>query len=115
MTYGESDIVANDGSGRRGHHYKRQMQMTLSVVIASDKKNGFARYRQSGVLEHHAKKHGPVAVYQHVILDKFERVVNKVHRLYPRSSGHFNFTDLSITFSELSTWIFVGDPLILTG
>src|SRR3989475_13125936 len=81
MTDGETDVVADDRTGRRSYHYSYDIELIRSTSgeISGDQKNRFTRHRHAGVFQHHAEEHRPVAISEHVLLDQLERVVQEIH------------------------------------
>src|SRR2546426_1562431 len=79
MTNRKTDIVSNDSAGSGDQHHQGEMELTRRSEVPGDQKNCFTRYRQTRILKHHTKEHGPVAISEHVLLDQLKRVMQEIH------------------------------------
>src|ERR1043165_1540564 len=81
MTYRKTNVVANHRPDRGRSHDANQVELVRMAgsEVSADEQNRFPRHRQTGIFEHHAEKHGPVTVNQHVIFDEAQRVVKEIH------------------------------------
>src|SRR3954470_22005974 len=77
----EPDVVADNRPHCRRQHHPKDIEMVRMAgrKVTADEQNGLARRQQPRILQHDAKEDGPIAIREHVLLNKGQQIVEKIH------------------------------------
>ena len=67
-----AEVVAQRRPHGGDHHHPHQVQPAVETEVPGIQQNGFTRYQQTGVFQHHAEEDDPVAVVREGFFQKFE-------------------------------------------